>query len=298
MVKANTMFYSGAKPHDLGSLTHQQSVRLSRPAPASTKDNTKHVSTCTKSASALQSLCARTGWEPVGTPEGASACHIYSCALCHHATRDTHQDGIYRQSGGLLGWWTITCWWSLFQASLVFLGLSVFFSYPRIRDFPGSVFPHEIGNFDPDPWHASGLPQLSRNILVSIQGSTHQAWVDLRCNQTSVLQCLIQWKALGSACLVKVGCMLGDIHKYLLMPVLIHFWVQMHRVEVIVSPFFTHTLILGTYWPGFKIMLEMIGIRANGPIGEGQSRSLAMLYVSWLIAPAFSVTWSLALPYL
>lgn len=53
-------------------------------------------------------------------------------------------------------------------------------------------------------------------------------------------QILIQCKALGSAYFVKVRCVLGDIHEYLLVPVIIKVQGQKHKVEVAISLCLTH----------------------------------------------------------
>lgn len=63
---------------------------------------------------------------------------------------------------------------------------------------------------------------------------------------------------LGIACLMKVVCVHGDVHKYPLVLVHIHFRGINHRVEAVVNPHLAHPLILGTNWPGFKSLIECI----------------------------------------
>lgn len=65
-------------------------------------------------------------------------------------------------------------------------------------------------------------------IMVSVQGCTYHALVNSGCNKTSNHQCLVQGDSLGNACLVKVVCVHGDVHEYLLVPVIIKFWGQKH----------------------------------------------------------------------
>ncbi|XP_051533969.1 uncharacterized protein LOC127429149 [Myxocyprinus asiaticus] len=115
----------------------------------------------------------------------------------------------------------------------------------------------------------SDLPQAAPDrtgayrIPVSVKGGTHQALVDTGCNQTTIHQRLVQPEALGTAEMVRVKCVHGDIHKYPVVTLTIKFRGKKHRVEAAVSSCLTHPLILGTDWPDFRDLLEFVRM---GPV--------------------------------
>ncbi|XP_060782398.1 uncharacterized protein LOC132889677 [Neoarius graeffei] len=104
-------------------------------------------------------------------------------------------------------------------------------------------------------------------ISVSIQGDTYQALVDSGCNQTSIHQNLVQDEALGGAQLVKVLCVHRDVHNYPLVSVHIFFQGEKFIVKAAVNPRLTHSIILGTDWPGFGELMSQL-------VKSGSCRSL------------------------
>ncbi|XP_060768622.1 fibrinogen C domain-containing protein 1 isoform X1 [Neoarius graeffei] len=113
-------------------------------------------------------------------------------------------------------------------------------------------------------------------IPVSIQGATYQALVDSGCNQTSIRQSLVQNEALGGAQGVRVLCVHGDVHRYPLVPVHIIFRGEKFIVKAAVNPRLTHSLILGTDWPGFRgLMTRLVESGSCHLTGGGPGVALA-----------------------
>lgn len=79
-----------------------------------------------------------------------------------------------------------------------------------------------------DAPHATPDRSGTYHIPVCIWEGTYHTLVDLVCNQTSIHQSLVQGQALGSVHWVKVICVHKDVHKYLLVPVIIKFQREKH----------------------------------------------------------------------
>jgi len=94
-------------------------------------------------------------------------------------------------------------------------------------------------------------------VPVRIQGSIRQALVDSGCMQTVIHQSLVRPGALVEvSSWVNIRCVHGDIHKYPLVPVEIKFKGK------------THSLILGTDWPGFSKLVGQCGGERSRQAGE------------------------------
>ncbi len=129
----------------------------------------------------------------------------------------------------------------------------------RVPDSPGAA-PDQAGQYQ---------------IPVSIKGGTHQALVDSGCNQTSIHQSLMQQRALDTSRKVKLRCVHGDVADYPLVPVSITFRGKTHRMEVAVNPHLKHPLILGTDWPAFTQLLEIVCADVSWQTGRGQEEAAA-----------------------
>ncbi|KAI7796732.1 hypothetical protein IRJ41_005254, partial [Triplophysa rosa] len=124
----------------------------------------------------------------------------------------------------------------------------------------------------PGARHAAGCPRSERRVPNSCEyrGGTYPALVDSGCNQTSIHQSLVRPGALDNSRMVRVRCVHGDVVRYPLIPILIQFRGEKHRVEVAVNPHLRHPLILGTNWPAFTELLGCLcaGV-AWGPEAQG-----------------------------
>ncbi len=98
-----------------------------------------------------------------------------------------------------------------------------------------------------------------------------------RCGDSSIHQSLIQPKALDKSCMVRVRCVHGDVVKYPVVLLAIQFRGQKQNVEVAVNPHLRHSLILGTNWPAFNILLGVLCVDASWgkekPGGEAAVRT-------------------------
>ncbi len=117
----------------------------------------------------------------------------------------------------------------------------------RVLDAPQAV-PDQAGGYQ---------------IPVSIKGGTYWAVVDSGCNQTSIHQSLVQPEALDTSCMVRVRRVHGDVAEYPVVRLAIQFRGQKHSVEVAVNPHLRHSLILGTNWPAFKVLLGVLCVDAS-----------------------------------
>lgn len=59
-----------------------------------------------------------------------------------------------------------------------------------------------------------------------------------------------------TACWVKVRCVYGNMQACPRVSVIIQFWGQNDSVEAAVRPELIHSLIMGTYWPGIKVLVK------------------------------------------
>ena len=87
-------------------------------------------------------------------------------------------------------------------------------------------------------------------IPVRLQGSEHLALLDSGAMQTLIQQSLVRPEALVGTPWVSIRCVHGDVHKYPIVPVEIHYQGKKYNIKAAVS--LSHPLILGTDWKGFS----------------------------------------------
>ena len=68
--------------------------------------------------------------------------------------------------------------------------------------------------------------------------------------QTLIQHSLVRPKALMGTPWVSIRCVHGDVHKYPIVPVEIHYQGKKHSIKAVVSSRLSHPLILGTDWAG------------------------------------------------
>ena len=103
-----------------------------------------------------------------------------------------------------------------------------------------------------------GVPQTSgpecwrRGQLGEWRRSEHLALLDSGAMQTLIQQSLVRPDALVGTPWVSIRCMHGDVQKYPIVPVEIHYQGKKYYIKAAVSSRLLHPLILGTDWKGFN----------------------------------------------
>ena len=69
--------------------------------------------------------------------------------------------------------------------------------------------------------------------------------------QSLIRHDLVRPEAFNMAPWVVIRCVHGDVHRYLIVSVEIHYNRQRHSIKAAVSAHLSHPLILGTDWEGF-----------------------------------------------
>ena len=112
------------------------------------------------------------------------------------------------------------------------------------------------------PLYSAPGPEGVYCIPVRLQGSEHRALLDSGAMQTLIQQSLVRPKALVANPWVSIRCVHGDIHKYPLVPIEIHYRGKKHSLKAAVSSHLSYPLILGTDWAGFNQVTEdLVGVR-------------------------------------
>ena len=101
-------------------------------------------------------------------------------------------------------------------------------------------------------------------IPVRLQGSEHLALLDSGAMQTLIRQSLVRPEALVGTPWVSIWCVHGDVHKYPIVPIEIHYQGKKHSIKAAVSSRLSHPLIFGTDWAGFKqVTKDLVGVRSR-----------------------------------
>ena len=99
-------------------------------------------------------------------------------------------------------------------------------------------------------------------IPVRLQGSEHWALLDSGAMQTLIQQSVVRPETLVGNPWVSIRCVHGDIHKYPLLPIKIHYRGKKHSLKAAVSSCLSYPLMLGTDWAGFNQVAEdLVGVR-------------------------------------
>ena len=99
-------------------------------------------------------------------------------------------------------------------------------------------------------------------IPVRLQGSEHLALLDSGAMQ--IQQSLVQPEALVGTPWVSIRCVHGDVHKYPIVPIEIHYQGKKHNIKAAVSSRLSHPLILGTDWTGFnQVTKDQVGVHSR-----------------------------------